>query len=241
MNQLPGHFYLHLRKVAFLLFVMIISFPGASNLLAQDAAPVRTPEELKELFGYCEKTDLIKQLKFSPEMADKVGEIDYWSRLQQVSLDANTNTVFATAGELREEVNKKYKAIRLSDEQFKALIDFKRARLSNPNPCAVIELNTLHIFDTLPVPRALLMYKSKYRKMLIDKLGINGRQADMIFETEVWKQKESLNTAAIPVADFNRIRKTVAMYAEREKRYRALSLSEEQVDAVIQFFTQLQL
>lgn len=207
------------------------------NASAQGIESPRTPEELRELFGYCEKPDLMKKLKFSSETADKIGEIDYWARLQQISIDANTNSVFATAGELQEEVIKKYKAIRLTDDQLKGLIDFKRERLTNANACPAIALNHNDSFDTLSPLRALQLYKTKYRKILIDKIIINGRQADMLFETEVWKQKESLSLFKMPVADFNRIRKTVAMYSEREKRYKALSLSDDQIDLVIEFFT----
>ena len=214
---------------------------ATGNLLAQGNVITRTPEEERELFGYCEKPELIKKIKISSEMADKVGEIDYWARVQQINIEANTNDAFATRGELEQEVIKKYKAIRLTDEQLKSLIDFKRERLSNPGACAVITLSLHHTFDTLSVQRALLLYKNKNRKPLIDKIGINGRQADMLFEIEVWKQKESLSIAGIPIADFNRIRKTVSMYSEREKRYRAVGLTDEQIDAVIQFFDQHQL
>ena len=212
---------------------------ATGNLRAQGI--VLTPEEQRELFGYCEKPELMKKLKFSLEMADKVGEIDYWARVQQISIEANTNDAFATRGELEQDVIKKYKAIRLSDDQLKALIDFKRERLSKADPCTVISLSINHSFDTLSPQRALQMYKVKYRKTLIEKLVINGRQADMLFEIEVWKQKESLSIGNIPIADFNRIRKTVAMYSEREKRNRAVDLTDEQMDAVIQFFNQHQL
>jgi hypothetical protein len=208
---------------------------------AQGSAVTRTPEEQKELFGYCEKYDLIKQLKFSSEMADKVGEIDYWAILQQASITANTNEAFATSNELREEVIKKYKNIRLTGDQLKALLDFKQERLTNSTTCAAIGLMYNKSFDTLSPQRALQLYKTQFRKTLIEKIGINGRQADMLLEIEVWKQKESLSISNIPIADFNRIRKTVAMYTEREKKYRALSLTDGQIDTVIQFFTQHQI
>lgn len=211
-----------------------------AKLLAQETAIKRTPEELKELFGYCEKADLVKQLKFSSDMADKIGEVDYWARVQQISIDANTNETYATRSELQEDVIKKYKNLRMSDSELRSLLDFKKAREGQAQPCAAIALNYNPAFDTLAPPRALQLYKIRYRKQLIDKLGINGRQADMLFEAEVWKQKESLTIAAIPVTDFNRIRKTVAMYAERNKKYFAIGLSAEQIDAAVQFFVQNQ-
>jgi hypothetical protein len=210
----------------------------AGRLLAQDTAITRTPEELKELFGYCEKPELVKRLKLSPETADKIGEVDYWVMVQKLSVAANTNDAYATPKEVDEEAIKKYKALHLSADQVKELLDFKLSRASKPEPCAVIALHYHHLFDTLSVPRALQLYKTPYRKMLIDKLGINGRQADMLFEVEVWKQKESLSIAAIPMADFNRIRRTVAMYGEREKRNRAVGLTDEQIESAVQFFNQ---
>lgn len=213
---------------------------GAASVIAQEPAIKRTPEELKELFGYCEKADLVKQLKFSPDMADKIGEVDYWARLQQISIDANTNETYATHGELQQDVVKRYRALRMSESDLKALLDFKKVREGQAQPCAAIALSFNPSFDTLLVPRALQLYKTKYRKQLIDQLGINGRQADMLMEAEVWKQKESLSIAGIPLADFNRIRKTVAMYTEREKKYAAIGLSSEQIDKAIQFFTQNQ-
>ena len=221
------------KRIIALAFVYSCIF--TNHLSAQDISITRTPEELKELFGFCEKADLLKKLKFTPEQADKVGDVDYWARLQQKSIDANTNEVFATANEVQQEVTKKYKAF-LSSDQVKALTDFKRERAGNPEPCAVITLTYNHIFDTLSLQRALLLYKTPNRKPLIDKLGINGRQADMLFETEVWKQKEALTIAAIPESDFNRIRRTVAMFKEREHRYKAIGLSDDQIEAAIQFF-----
>ena len=214
---------------------------STANLSAQDTAVTRTPEEKRELFGYCEKPELIRQLKFSPEIADKIGEIDYWAAGQLLSIEANTNLAFATPNELKEEVIKKYKATRMSGEQLKALLDFKQARATNPAPCAVITLTVNHMFDTLTPQRALQLYKTKHRKPLIDKVGINGRQADMLLEIEVWKQKEALAIAAIPTADFNRIRRTVAMYTERERRCRVVGLPDEQFAAVIQYFNEHQL
>jgi hypothetical protein len=169
-------------------------------------------------------------------MADRIGEIDYWLQLQLLKFSDNTNDTFATPKEVQDEVVKKYKAMHLSNDQIKALLDFKKERQANPPPCAVITLSYNPIFDTLATARALVLYKTPFRKSLIEKAIVNGRQADQLFEIEVWKQKEAAAIAKIPPADFNRIRKTVAMYAERERRIRTIGLSEEQVNAAIQFF-----
>jgi len=229
----------NLMKQVIISTILALGFTAGTSF-AQDTLLTRTPEEQRELFGYCEKADLMKQLKFSSEMADKVGDIDMWALVQQKSITANTNDAYATFGEVKQEVLKKYKAF-LSGDQVKSLTDFKQARLNNLEPCAVITLSYNHIFDTIPPLRALQLYKVPNRKPLIDKLGINGRQADMLFETEVWKQKESLTISAIPVPDFNRVRRTVSMYKERENKYKAIGLSDDQIDAAIQFFKEHQL
>ena len=212
---------------------LLLAF-GANCLQAQE--PKWTPEEQKELFGYCEKPELIKQLKISPETADKIGEIDHWALLQKISVEANTNEAYATPNEVEEEVIKKYKALRLSADQLKTLTDRRQNNLATPKPCAVTTLTLNHQFDTMPAPRALQLYKTQYRKTLIDKIGINGRQADMLLETEVWKQKESLAIGAMHENDFNRVRKTVAMYGQRDKRLRDAGMTDEQLPLINEFF-----
>ena len=216
--------------VAVCLFILT----GFTRLQAQE--PKWTPEEQKELFGYCEKPELIKQLKLSPETADKIGEIDHWALLQKISVEANTNEAFATPNEVEEEVVKKYKALRLSADQLKALTDRRQNNLATPRPCAVTTLTLNHQFDTIAAPRALQLYKAQYRKALIDKIGINGRQADMLLETEVWKQKGSLAIGAMPENDFNRVRKTVVMYGQRDKRLRDAGMTDEQLPLITEFF-----
>jgi len=221
-----------------LICIIVFLVTAVVTIQAQDNNISRTPLEQRELFGYCEKPELIKQLKFSPEMADRVGEIDYWLQLQLLKFADNTNDTFATPREVQDEVIKKYKAMHLSSDQIKALLDFKKERQANPPPCAVITLSYNAIFDTIPTARALVLYKTPFRKSLIEKAAVNGRQADQLFEIEVWKQKEAAAIAKISPTDFNRIRKTVAMYTERERRIRTIGLSEEQVNAAILFFNE---
>lgn len=225
---------MHMKKIISITFVLSCFITG--SILAQDAIK-RTPEELRELFTFCDKPELIKQFKISPETADKIAEVDLWARQQQITIDANTNERFATAGELQQEVVKRYKAF-LSADQAKAIGEYKRA-----SSCPAIELTANRAYDTLAGPRALQLFKTPWRKLLIEKLGEtgNGRQADMLFETEVWKQKEALTISAIPEADFNRIRRTVAMYKQRDSRYKAIGLTDQQIDTVIQFFKEHQL
>ena len=211
------------------------------HLNAQDSAPKWTPEELKELFGYCDKPELISKYKFATDITDKIAEIDYWARQQQKTITANTNEVYATNGELEKEVIKKYKALKVSDEQFKALMELRQLRENKTASCPVTILSENHKFDTLTAIKALQLYKTQFRKPLLDKLGINGRQADMLFEIEIWKQKEAITVAAISVTDFSRIRKTVAMYAERERRFRVVGLTDEQRENAILYFDQHQL
>lgn len=219
-----------------------ILLAGYMNTDAQDA-PVRTPEEQRQLFNYCDKPELIKKYKISAEAADKIGDLNLWATQQQKAIDANTNETFATAGELEQELTKKYKALKLSDEQAKGAVELRRERVNNSASCPIITLTYNNAYDTLTPQRALQLFKTKWRKMLIDKLGPNGngRQADMLFETEVWKQKESLAIAKIPVSDFNRVQRTVSMHRERENKYKAIGLTEDQIDPIIQFFNEHQL
>ncbi len=225
-----------MKKIIALALFIFLSATGIS--FAQDNTTVkRTPEEEKELFGYCDKPEMIRTLKLSPEQVDKVAEVDLWAKKEQLTIDANTNERFATAGELKQEVLKKYKAF-LSADQAKAVLDYKRSA-----SCPITELNVNHAYDTLVPARALQLFKTPWRKLLIEKLGPvgNGRMADMLFEAEVWKQKESLTIDKIPVSDFNRIRKTVALYQERDRRFLATGIGADQLAQMIQFFEEHQL
>lgn len=208
---------------------------GLSNSMAQD---VRwTPEEKRELFNYCEKPELIKQLNFSAEAADKIGDIDYWELLQNIKIRNNTNDTFATSGEIRDEAIKKYnKEARLSNDQVKALLSFKAAREAKPAPCEVIELHYNAAIESLDLKAATLQYQAKFRKPLTDKLGINGRQANMLCEAEVSSQKAAGEIARIPVTDFDRIRKTVAHNEDIKKRFQTLGLDDMQVIKALAFF-----
>ncbi|MEY2902742.1 MAG: hypothetical protein RLY89_1848 [Bacteroidota bacterium] len=216
----------------FLVFILVAHMGMAQN---------RTPEEQRELFGYCDKQALMKQFNIAEDVANKIGDIDLWATKELISVENNTNEVFATKGELDKEVIKRYKALKLSDQQLKSLAEFKKNRDEHPTPCEAITLTYNKAYDTLSLARALQLMKTKYRKSLIDKLGINGRQADMIFETEYYKQKEALTISAMPESDFNRIRKTVAMYQVRENRHKASGLTEDQLVMAINFFKENQL
>lgn len=213
-------------------FFLSISIAGAR---AQETK--WTPEEKRELFNYCEKPDLIKQLNFSEEMANKIGDIDYWELLQNIKIQNNTNDTFATSGEIREEAIKKYnKEARLSGDQVKALLSFKAAREAKPAPCEVIELHYNAAIESMDLKAATLQYQAKFRKPLTDKLGINGRQANLLCENEVSSQKEAADIAKIPKTDFNRIRKTVTHNQDLEKRFRSLGLDDAQVIKALAFF-----
>jgi len=195
-----------------------------------------TPEEQLELFGYCEKNFLMKELGISEETANKIGQINYWATLQKLKIEANTNDTFATVNEVNQEVLKKYKAISITGDKAKSILN--RAYASG---CAVTELKPISAYDTLSKAQLVVGYKTKYRKKLIDQLGINGRQADMIIDAEAWKQKESQIVAQIPITDFNRIRKTVALNNEYARKISLADISETQKDQAIQFFIQNQL
>lgn len=212
-----------------MLCVMLLS---AATVQAQEW----TPEQQVELFGYCEKPALIKQLKISEAIADKIGQIHHWARLTKIKIEANASDTFATAGEVEEEVVKKYKALSLSGDQVKALVERRKKSLSEP--CEVITLVVNRNYDTIAKPQLQLQFRNKFRRTLMDKLEVNGKQADMLIEAEVWKQKEALEIAKIPETDFERIRKTVGLYKELERKYGFIGITEQQKEGAKAIFKQ---
>jgi hypothetical protein len=195
-----------------------------------------TSEQQVELFGYCEKPALIKQLKISEAIADRIGQIHHWARLTKIKIEANASDTFATAGEVEEEVVKKYKALSLSGDQVKALVERRKKSLSEP--CEVITLVVNRNYDTIAKPQLQLQFRNKFRRTLMDKLEVNGKQADMLIEAEVWKQKEALEIAKIPETDFERIRKTVGLYKELERKYGFIGITDQQKDGAKAIFKQ---
>lgn len=216
-----------------LLFLIFCS----NQIQAQDAKPKWTPEELRELFNYCQKPELMKKLGVGDDVADKIGDIEYWTLLQYNKVDNNTNDTFATKGEIQEEAVKRYKSsARLSADQVKIVLDYQEPFSSNPASCAITTLHYVPLTEGMTTPQIVLQYQAKFRKMLVDQLGINGRQANLLCELEVGKQKEAKEIAAIPVSDINRIRKTVALNQDMEKRYRGLGLDDGQIEKALRFF-----
>lgn len=222
--------------VAFLFFAMI---GFKQSVHAQDQPTGWAPVEQKELFGYCEKRFLINDLKIPEDKADKIGEIDYWATLQKIKVQENTNDTFATANEVEAEVMKKFKSLSLSTDQLKTLVDRRKAgRFSEP--CELVTLTYNPIYDTAQKATLLLSFKAKYRKDLISKAGVNGRQADQLLDAEVWKQKEANTIAKIPATDFNRIRKTVEMHNMLERKYKLVDMTDQQKAAALELLKQVQ-
>lgn len=218
------------KGVLFICFCSLLAF---SQLPAQTHQ--WTPEEQLELFGYCEKGLLMKELGISEETANKIGQINYWATLQKLKIEANTNDTFVTANEVNQEVLKKYKALSITGDRAKGLI----TRM-NATGCAITELSYLKQYDTLTKAQLVTVYKTKFRKKIMDQLGVNGRQADMIIDAEAWKQKEAFTVAQIPTTDFNRIRKTVQLNNEFSKKLIQIDLTEAQKEQVVTFFIQNQ-
>lgn len=212
----------------------ILAFWGLGTFMVQ--AQQWTPEEQLELFGYCEKGLLMKELGISDETANKIGQINYWATLQKLKIEANTNDTFATANEVNQEVLKKYKALSITGDRAKGLI----SRM-NATGCAITQLRFNKSYDTLTKVQLVAAYKTKFRKKIIDQLGVNGRQADMIIDAEAWKQKESSVVAQIAESDFNRIRKSVQLNKEHEKKLVLIDLTEQQKIQAVEFFIQNQL
>jgi hypothetical protein len=212
----------------------ILAILGFSTIMAH--AQQWTPEEQLELFGYCEKGILMKELGISEETANKIGQINYWATLQKLKIEANTNDTFATANEVNQEVLKKYKALSITGDRAKGLI----SRM-NATGCTITQLRHIKSYDTLAKVQLVAAYKSKFRKKLMDQLEVNGRQADMIIDAEAWKQKESLVVAQIAESDFNKIRKSVLLNKEYDKKLLLIDLTEQQKSQAVEFFIQNQL
>jgi hypothetical protein len=227
------------KSLKTLFLATIITFSLMQSIIAQDKTSKWTPEEQKELFGYCEKRLLINDLKIPEEKADKIGELNYWATLQKIKVQENTNDTFATANEVDVELMKKYKALSLSGDQLKTLIDRRKSN-TNAESCPLVTLNFNPIYDTAQKAQLLLSFKAKYRKDLITKVGVNGRQADQLIDAEVWKQKEACSISKIPETDFNRIRKTVEMYNMMERKYKLVDMTDQQKAGAIEFFKQVQ-
>lgn len=221
-----------MRKIVIMMSTLCVILVSAASVQAQEW----TPEQQLELFGYCEKPALIKQLKISEAIADRIGQIHHWARLTKIKIEANASDTFATAGEVEEEVVKKYKALSLSGDQVKALVERRKKSLSDP--CEVITLVVNRIYDTIAKPQLQLQFRNKFRRTLMDKLEVNGKQADMLIEAEVWKQKEALEIAKIPETDFERIRKTVGLYKELERKYGFIGITELQKEGAKSIFKQ---
>jgi hypothetical protein len=182
---------------------------------------------------------LINDLKIPEDKADKIGQLNYWATLQKIKVEENTNDTFATANEVDAELMKKYRALSLSSDQLKTLVDRRKSNASSES-CPLVTLNFNPIYDTAQKAQLLLSFKAKYRKDLITKIGVNGRQADQLLDAEVWKQKEACSISKIPVTDFNRIRKTVEMYNMLERKYKLVDMTDQQKVAVIDFLKQVQ-
>lgn len=219
-----------MRKIVIVMSTLCVMFLSAVKTQAQEW----TPEQQVELFGYCEKPALIKQLKISEAIADRIGQIHHWARLTKIKIEANASDTFATAGEVEEEVVKKYKALSLSGDQVKALVERRKKSLTEP--CEVIMLVVNRNYDTIAKPQLQLQFRNKFRRTLMDKLEVNGKQADMLIEAEVWKQKEALEIAKIPETDFERIRKTVGLYKELERKYGFIGITEQQKEGAKSIF-----
>lgn len=216
----------------FSLLLFLLMFTAAS--FAQNTVTEWTPEQQVELFGFCEKPFLIKQLKISEANADKIGQINNWARLTKIKIQANASDTFATDGEVEEAMIKKYKALGLSGDQLKTLTDRRKQSLSEP--CALITLTVNKTYDTIAKPQLQLLFRNKFRRTLMDKLEVNGKQADMLIEAEIWKQKEALEIVKIPETDFNRIRKTVTLYTELERKYGFIGITEQQKEGAKAIF-----
>ncbi len=219
-------------------FLSIVLIPFLLD--AQVVTSNWSAEEQRELYGYCQKPGLMQQFNISAETADKIGNIQYWASLQKIKIENNTNDTFATAKEIDEAAIKKLGSLSLSGGLIKELANqLKLGEYSKG--CPLTTLNVNRAYDSLTKEQFVLAYKKKYRKPLMDLLVVNGRQADMLIEAEAWKLKESLVIDAIPENNFNRIRKTVILNNELDRKYKQIDLTDQQKNGALTFFSKNQL
>lgn len=224
---------------SFIIFLVLsMTLPILSN--AQVNSADWNAEEQRELYGYCQKPALMQQFNISAETADKIGNIQYWASIQKLKIETNTNDTFATASEIDEAALKKLGGLSLSGGLIKELANQLKAN-SYAKGCPITTLTINHAYDTLTKEQFVLAYKKKYRKPLMDQLVVNGRQADMLIEAESWKLKESLLIDVIPENNFNRIRKTVILNNELDRKYKQIDLTDQQKIGAINFFSKNQL
>jgi len=227
-------YYLQFLSILFS-SICFFSFPNFTT--AQDKVTVWTAEEQRELFNYCEKIALIEQQRVASDKVDAIGQIQYWAILQKQKIQDNTNDTFSTAKEIDESVIKKYKALGLSGDQLNYLSNKLKTGEAYA-PCALITLSYNPAYDTMGKPQMIQFIKTKFRKQLVDKIPVNGRQADQLIDAEVWRYKEAQIISIIPTSDFNRIRKTVEMNRMMERKYKLMDITDQQKDASIAFFKQ---
>ena len=222
--------------ILIVIFCVVCSF----KLISQEKGSNWSAEEQRELFGYCQKPLLMQQFNISTETADKIGNIQYWASLQKMKIESNTNDTFATASEIDDAALKKLNSLSLSGGLMKELASQLKAGVYSKG-CPLTTLYVNRAYDTLTKEQFVLAFKKKYRKTIMDQLVVNGRQADMLIEAEAWKQKEALIVSMIAANDFNRIRKTVIMNNELDRKYKQIDLTDQQKSAAIAFFEKNQL
>jgi Spy/CpxP family protein refolding chaperone len=115
-----------MKKVLALLTIVLIA--SINILMAQPPGggrPPMDPTQMLEMMKQRVKPQLIEKTKINEEQADKVLEIQVASQssmreMRELSKEERT----AKMKEIREENNKKFKNIPLTDEQIKAINDF---------------------------------------------------------------------------------------------------------------------
>jgi Spy/CpxP family protein refolding chaperone len=111
------------------LFLLLTLFTclWVANANAQGGDPAAREARMKEM-----KTQLVEKVKLTEAQADKVMEINAASREQRRGLrDLNDADRAKKLEEIEADLNKKYKAIPLTDDQVKALNEYMTERRKN--------------------------------------------------------------------------------------------------------------
>lgn len=106
-------------------FLLIVAVLFAVHTVQAQGGMQMDPAQMLEMMKQRVKPGLMEKTKLSDAQADKVLEVNLWAQQQRRGFrELSEEDRAKKAKEIQEEVNKKYKAIPLTDEQIKAVDDF---------------------------------------------------------------------------------------------------------------------
>lgn len=106
-------------------FLLIVAVLFAVHTLQAQGGMQWDPAQAMERMKQMVKPGLMEKTKLSDAQADKVLEVNLWAQQQRRGFrELSEEDRAKKTKEIQEEVNKKYKAIPLTDDQIKAVDEF---------------------------------------------------------------------------------------------------------------------